>query len=77
MEHINYTSKIFVLKKKAMRAINNRAYNEHTNAHFKCNKIVKLSDQYNLQVSNYIFQLSHFNIDEEIESKFSCKKSNS
>ena len=46
----NNTSKIFVLQKKAMRAINNLAYNEHTNAYFKCNKILKLFDQYKLQV---------------------------
>ena len=64
----NNTSKISVLQKKAIRAINNLAYNEHTNAYFKCNKILKLSDQYKLQVSNYIFQLLHSNIDEEIES---------
>ena len=42
----NNTSKIFVLQKKAIRAINNLAYNEHTNAYFKGNKILKLSDQY-------------------------------
>ena len=64
----NNTSKIFVFQKKVIRAINNLAYNEHTNAYFKCNKILKLSDQYKLQVSNYIFQLLHSNIDEEIES---------
>ena len=58
----NNTSKIFVLQKKAIHAINNLAYNEHTNAYFKCNKILKLSDQ----VLNYIFQLLHSNIDEEI-----------
>ena len=52
-------------RSKAIRAVNNLAYNEHTNAYFKCNKILKLSDQYKLQVSNYIF-LS--NIDEEIKS---------
>ena len=51
----NNTSKIFVLQKKAIRAINNLAYNEQTNAYFKCNKILKFSDQYKLQVSNYIF----------------------
>ena len=38
---------------KAIRAINNLAYNEHT---------------YKLQVSNYIFKLLRSNIDEEIES---------
>ena len=56
-EHI----KIIPLKssKKAIPAINNLAYNEHTNAYFECNKILKLSDQYKLQVSNYIFQLLH------------------
>ena len=31
----NNTSKIFVLQKKAMREINNLAYNEHTKAYFK------------------------------------------
>ena len=30
----NHTSKIFVLQKKAIRAINNLAYNEHTNTYF-------------------------------------------
>ena len=64
----NNTSKIFGLPKKAVRAINNLAYNEHTNTYFKCNKILKLSDQYKLQVSNYIFHLLHSNIDEEIDS---------
>ena len=48
----NNTSKIVVLQKKAIRAINNLAYNEHANAYCKCNKILKLSDQYKLQVSN-------------------------
>ena len=36
----NNTSKIFVVHKKAIRAINNLAYNEHTNAYLKCNKIL-------------------------------------
>ena len=64
----NNTSKIFVLQKKAVRAIDNLACNEHTNAYFKCNKILKLSDQYQLQVSNYVFQVLHSNIDEETKS---------
>ena len=56
MEHI----KIIPLKssfsmKKAIRAINNLAYNEHNNAYFKCYKILKLYNQCKLQVSNYIF----------------------
>ena len=48
-------------------SINNLSYNEHTNAYFKCDKILKLSDQYKLQVPKYIFLLLHSNIDEEIE----------
>ena len=64
----NNTSKIFVQKNKAIRAINNLAYNEHTNAFIKCNKMIKLSDQYKFQVSNYFFQVLHSNIDEEIKS---------
>ena len=38
------------------------------NAYFKWNKILKLSDQCKLQVSNYIFQVLYSNIDEEIQS---------
>ena len=38
------------------------------NAYFICNKILKLSDKYKLQLSNYIFELLHSNIGEEIES---------
>ena len=60
---------MLILQKKALRAITNLAYNEDTNAYFKCNKILKLSDQYKLQVSNYIFELLHSNIDLEIESR--------
>ena len=47
--------KIFVLQKKAIRAINDLSNNEHTNAYFKYNKILKLSVQCKLQVSNFIF----------------------
>ena len=70
MKHIKIipNSKIFVLQKKAIRAIYNLAYNEHKKAYLKCNKILKLSYQYKLQVSNKNFQLLHSNINEEIES---------
>ena len=34
----NNTSKIFILPEKAIRAINNLAYNEHTKAYFKLTK---------------------------------------
>ena len=61
------TSEIFFLQKKVISAINNLAYNEHTNANIKCNKILKLSDQNKHIVLNYIFPLLHSNIDEKIE----------
>ena len=70
MEHI----KIIPLKsslsrrKTYIRAINNLAYNEHTYEYFKWNKILNFFDKYKLQVSNYIFQVLHSNINEEIES---------
>ena len=53
-----------------MRAINYLTFDEQINTYFKCNKVLQLSDQHNFQVSNYTFQLLHFNDDDEIESKF-------
>ena len=35
------------------------------NRYFKCNKILKLCNQYNHPVTNHIFQLLQFKIDEE------------
>ena len=64
----NNASKIFVLHKKAICANCNISFIYQRIGYFKCNKIRKLSDQYRLQVSNYVFQLLHPNIDEEIES---------
>ena len=60
----NYTSKNF-LQKKAIPAMNNLAYNEHTNTYFKYDKTFKLAD--NLQISNYIFKLLHFIVHDEID----------
>ena len=53
---------------ETIHAINNLAHNEHSNAYIKLNKIFKLSDQYKLQVSNYIIQLLQSNIKERVES---------
>ena len=47
----NNTSKIFVLQKKAIRTINNLTYNEHTNAYFKCNKILNFLISFKLRFS--------------------------
>ena len=64
----NHTNKIFIIQKKAIRAINNLQYNDHTNNYFKSNNILKLEDHYKLQISNYIYQLLHLNIDENTSS---------
>ena len=57
----NNTSKIFVLQKKAIRAINNLAYNEHSNAYLKCYKILKLlisiSFKFRTRFSKYYTQI--------------------
>ena len=52
----NNTSKIFVLKKKAISAINNLAYNEHTNAYFN---VTKYSNS--LSTISYKFRTIFFN----------------
>ena len=64
-----YTSKIFVLQKKEISAINNPACNEYPMHTLTVTKSLNfLIITYKLQVSNYIFQLLHSNIDKEIES---------
>ena len=56
--YTNYETEICIVQKKTY-------VNEHSNAYFRFNKILKLSDQYNLPVTNHIFQLLQFNIHEE------------
>ena len=64
----NHTNKIFILQKKAIRAANKLDYNEHTNNYFKSNFILKLEDQFKLQISIYVYKLLNLNADPEIES---------
>ena len=65
----NYTSKIFVLQTKAILEMNNLAFNEHSNAYFKCNKINNFLMSISFKFRTTFFQLLHCNIDEEIESR--------
>lgn len=62
----NHTNKIFILQKKAIRAINNLDFNSHTNEYFILNQILKLEDQYRFQISAYIFKLLNSNTDKEV-----------
>ena len=65
----NNTNKIFVLQKKAVRAINNLEYNSHTNDYFKLDNMLKLDEQYKMQTSTYIYKLLNLNADTELSSK--------
>mgnify|MGYP001950330936 CR=1 FL=1 len=65
----NHTNKILVLQKKAIRAINNLDYNDHTIDYFRENRILKLEDQYRVQISNYIYKILNSDIDNEISTK--------
>ena len=49
------THKLFILQKKAIRAICNLNYNDHTNNSFKNLEILKLSDIYNINIISYIY----------------------
>ena len=49
-------NKIFVLQKKAMRAIHNLPFNAHTNDYFKANRILKIHDLYKLNICSLVYR---------------------
>ena len=59
--YTNNTNKLFIMQKKSIRAINQLPYNEHTNAYFKQNRILKLEDQYKYQISLFMHKLTYGN----------------
>ena len=65
----NNTNKIFILQKKAIRAIHSLNYNDHTNDYFKLMNLLKLEDQYKLQVTIYIYKLLNLDADRNLASK--------
>ena len=55
----NHVQKIFVVQKRAIRIINNKAYYRyHTDPLFKSNQILKISNLYNLRVSLFMHDLT-------------------
>ena len=50
------TNKIFILQKKACRAIRNLRFNSHTTEYFKNVRILKLTDLYESQISKHMFK---------------------
>ena len=65
----NNTNKIFILQKKAIRAINGLNYNEHTNDYFKLMNILKIEDQYKLQITTFIHKLLNLDTDCNLATK--------
>ena len=53
------TSKVFVLRKKAIRAIHDLTYNAHTIEYFKRDKILMIEDVYKLQICSQLFTYYH------------------
>lgn len=51
-----------ILQKKAIRIINNKSYNSHTEPLFKSNNILRLEDLYFNQVSLFMHDLNHRNL---------------
>ena len=67
--YANITNKIFILQKKACRAIHNLPFNAHTTEYFKSAKILKLPDLYEYQISKHMFK--RLNLNPNILSKHS------
>ena len=51
--------KLEILQKCTHRIINNKGYRSHTDPTFKSEKILKVSDVYNLQVSLFMYDFHH------------------
>ena len=54
--YANITNKIFILQKKACRAIHNLPFNTHTTEYFKSAKILKLTGLCESQISKHMFK---------------------
>ena len=54
-----YVNKLFLLQKRAMRTINNMPYRSHTDPLFRKEKILKIKDIYNWQVSVFVHKYKH------------------
>ena len=52
--YANITNKIFILQKKAYRAVHNPPFNTHTTEYFKNAKNLKLTDLYESQISKHM-----------------------
>ena len=58
--HVN---RIFVIQKKAIRAVHNLPYNSHTSAYFSSMNIMRLCDLYKYKSSVYLFKVINLSYD--------------
>ena len=61
----NHTEKLFVLQKKACRAVYKLPYNSHTSPYFRRMNVLKLEDIYNLKIASIMYETLNHN-------KYSC-----
>ena len=59
--YANITNNIFILQKKACRAIHNLSFNTHTTEYFKNAKNLKLTDLYESQISKHMLKILNLN----------------
>ena len=59
--YANIINTIFILQKKACRAIHNLLFNTHTTEYFKNAKILKLTDLYESEISKHMFKCLNLN----------------
>ena len=59
--YANITNKIFILQRKACRAIYNPPFNTHTTEYFKNANFLKLTDLYESQISKHKFKCLNLN----------------
>ena len=55
---LNLIERLFILQKKAVRAMNNLPYNAHTNNYFRDMQLLKLDDLYNLLLMTDVYSRS-------------------
>ena len=75
--HINYgliiwgnstsINQLIKLQKKSIRIINNKPYNYHTEPLFKKSNILKIQDQYKLNILIFMHQLKHHKLPESFD----------
>ena len=59
-----------MLQKRAIRVINRKQYNSHTDPLFKASKILKLSDLFEYQSALFMYDYLHNSLPESFDNMF-------